>query len=35
MLEIKGIQKSFGSLQVLRGVDLKVEKGDEIGRAHV
>ncbi len=30
MLEIKGIQKSFGSLQVLRGVDLKVEKGDVV-----
>ncbi|MBQ3062243.1 MAG: amino acid ABC transporter ATP-binding protein, partial [Clostridia bacterium] len=30
MLEIKNIKKSFGSLKVLDGVDLKVEKGDVI-----
>ena len=30
MLEVKNVQKSFGSNQVLKGVDLKVEKGDFI-----
>lgn len=30
MLEIKGIQKSFGKLEVLKGVDLKVNKGDVV-----
>ncbi len=30
MLEIKNIHKSFGSLDVLRGVDLTVNKGDVI-----
>ncbi len=30
MLEIKDIHKSFGDLNVLKGVDLKVEKGDVI-----
>ncbi len=30
MLEIKGIRKSFGGLEVLKGVDLKVEKGDVV-----
>lgn len=30
MLEVKNVQKSFGANQVLRGVDLKVEKGDII-----
>ena len=28
MIEIKNIHKSFGSLQVLKGVNLKVEKGE-------
>ena len=28
MLEIRNIQKSFGSLEVLKGIDLTVEKGD-------
>lgn len=28
MLEIKNIQKSFGDNQVLKGVDIKIEKGD-------
>jgi ABC-type polar amino acid transport system ATPase subunit len=28
MLSIRGLEKSFGSLQVLRGVDLDVEKGE-------
>ena len=27
MIDIKGITKSFGSLQVLRGIDLHIEKG--------
>ena len=30
MLEVKNIRKSFGSTQVLKGVDLKVEKGSVI-----
>nr|WP_325212601.1 amino acid ABC transporter ATP-binding protein [uncultured Oscillibacter sp.] len=30
MLEIRNIQKSFGSLEVLKGVDLTVEKGDVV-----
>lgn len=28
MLEIKGLKKAFGSLEVLKGVDLKVNQGD-------
>lgn len=30
MLEIKNIKKSFGSLHVLKGVDLSVQKGDVV-----
>ena len=30
MIDIKGITKSFGSLQVLKGIDLHIKKG-EIG----
>ena len=30
MIEVKGIRKSFGSTEVLKGVDLYVEKGDVI-----
>ncbi|MBQ2214613.1 MAG: amino acid ABC transporter ATP-binding protein, partial [Erysipelotrichaceae bacterium] len=30
MLEIKNIHKSFGTLDVLKGVDLTVNKGDVI-----
>ena len=30
MLELRNIRKSFGDLEVLRGIDLKVEKGDVI-----
>ena len=30
MLEVKGIRKSFGSLEVLKGVDLMVNRGDVI-----
>ena len=30
MLEIKQIRKSFGTLEVLRGVDLRVEQGDVV-----
>lgn len=36
MLEIKGLKKAFGSLEVLKGVDLKVNQGDVVailGRA--
>lgn len=28
MIEIKGLTKSFGSLQVLKGIDLRIEKGE-------
>lgn len=28
MIEIKGITKSFGSLQVLKGIDLHIDKGE-------
>jgi len=28
MIEVRGVHKSYGDLQVLKGVDLKVEKGD-------
>ena len=30
MLEIQNIQKSFGSLEVLKGIELNVEKGDVV-----
>lgn len=30
MLEIKGLKKEFGSLEVLKGVDLKVNQGDVV-----
>ena len=30
MLEVKGIRKSFGDLEVLKGVDLHVDKGDVV-----
>lgn len=28
MIEIKGLTKNFGSLQVLKGIDLRIEKGE-------
>ena len=28
MIEIKGIKKSFGSLEVLKGIDLTIDKGE-------
>lgn len=28
MIEIEGVTKSFGSLQVLKGIDLRIEKGE-------
>ena len=31
MLEVKDIQKSFGSIQAVRGISFKVEKGDILG----
>ena len=31
MLEIKNLKKSFYKKQVLKGIDLKVEKGEIIG----
>lgn len=30
MIEIKGIRKSFGSLQVLKGIDLEIAKGEVV-----
>ena len=30
MLEVTGVKKRFGELEVLRGVDLSVEKGDVV-----
>lgn len=30
MIEIKGITKSFGTLQVLKGIDLRIEKGEVV-----
>jgi len=30
MIEIKGIKKSFGSLQVLKGIDLHIDKGEVV-----
>ena len=30
MLEVRGIKKSFGTLEVLKGVDLQVEQGDVV-----
>ena len=30
MLELKGVQKRFGTLEVLRGIDLKVAKGSVV-----
>ena len=30
MLEIKNIHKSFGSLEVLKGIDISIDKGDVI-----
>lgn len=38
ILEMNDIRKSFGGLEVLRGIDISVGKGEtvsEIGRAHV
>ena len=31
MIEVKNIRKSFGTLEVLKGVDLSVEKGEIVG----
>ena len=30
MIDLQGITKSFGSLQVLKGVDLQVERGEVV-----
>lgn len=30
MLEIHDLQKSFGDLHVLRGIDLNIQKGDVV-----
>ena len=30
MIEIKDIKKSFGSLQVLKGIDLSIQKGEVV-----
>ena len=30
MIELQGITKSFGSLQVLKGIDLTIDKGEVV-----
>ena len=30
MLEVRGVQKRFGALEVLKGIDLTVEQGDVV-----
>ena len=30
LIDVKGLKKSFGKLQVLKGVDLSVEEGERI-----
>ncbi len=30
MLKLKGVTKSFGDLQVLRGIDLEVDRGEVV-----
>ena len=30
MVELQGITKSFGTLQVLKGIDLMIEKGEVV-----
>ena len=30
MIQLENITKSFGSLQVLRGIDLQIEKGEVV-----
>ena len=32
-LEMNHVRKSFGDLEVLKDISLKVEEGEEIGRA--
>ena len=32
MIEVKNVHKSFGNLEVLKGVDLTVDKGEVISR---
>ena len=34
LIEVKGLKKSFGALEVLKGIDLTVEQGERI-RHHV
>ena len=33
MIDIKNIKKSFGSLQVLKGIDLHIDKGEVVSIA--
>ena len=35
LIEVKGLRKSFGSLDVLKGIDLTVEQGEQVFRAMV
>ena len=30
MLEVKNLKKSFGKINVLKGIDFKIEKGDRL-----
>ena len=32
MIDIKNITKSFGSLQVLKGIDLHIDKGEVVSK---
>lgn len=35
LIEVSGLKKSFGSLEVLKGIDLNVEEGEHgAGRNH-
>ena len=31
LIELKGVHKSFGSKQILRGVDIKIRRGEAVG----
>ena len=35
MIQLKNIKKSYGELNVLNDINLEINDGKEIGRAHV